>query len=88
MTYGAAHGAGTVVAYLLGFNSVALALVLTAFVLNGWMGTERTKGFPLVATIYETLPNSIVGQIRDELHYYDGFYLGAVVVTYAASHLV
>lgn len=81
MTYGVTHGVGVVVAHYLGYQPVALALVIVAFILNGWLGTEKTEGAPIVRSIYETLPDAIVGQIRDELHYYDGALLAGVAIS-------
>lgn len=85
MTYGFVHGVTIVAAYFFGQTEVSLTLVLAAFALNGWLKTDKTKETPGVQRVINRLPNGIVGQIRGELHYYDGALLIGILVGAVAS---
>lgn len=85
MIYGGVHGGAAVGAYVLGFNDLALGLVGVFIAFNGWWGTERTRDLPLVGTIMRSIPKQIRGQIRDELHYYDGLFVLCGVAAFGVS---
>lgn len=92
MIYGGVHGLATVFAYTLGtalaiglLRDLSVAFIVAFVVLNGWAKTERTKQFPFVSQILGAFPPHIKGQIRQELHYYDGVYVLAVGVAAAIS---
>lgn len=82
MTYGFVHGAGVVAAFGIGLPELSVALLGVLFVLNGWLQTEKTKNVPIVTSIIEALPKRIVGQIRGELHYYDGAWIIGLGIAY------
>jgi hypothetical protein len=89
MTYGIVHGTAMVVAWTVGYTDVALALLVLAFLLNGWVQLSKWRDKTgAVERAYKALPKSIVGQIRSELHYYDGAFVLASAAMFFAVSLV